>query len=98
MERRTADHARQREKLQLDRRYAHVPPRLVPIVLAFLPRRIALRYTGHARRPAQLRFAFAHVPPHGRLGHLVLRQLAPDPLKDPMCCMTLLAWRVAVGL
>jgi hypothetical protein len=55
-------------------------------------------HTGHARRPAQLPFAFVHVPPHRRLGHLMLRQLAPDPLKDPMCCMTLLARRVAVAL
>ncbi len=98
MEGRAARHAAQRKHLQLDRLAGQLGPRLVPIDLASLPRRIALRHTGGARRPAQLPFAFAHVLPHRHLRHLVLRQLAPDPLEDPVRGVTLLARRIAIGL
>ena len=53
MKGRAAHHAAQREHLQLDRLAAQLRPRLVPIDLAFLPRRVALRHAGLARRPAQ---------------------------------------------
>src|ERR1700734_1139627 len=46
MKGRAARHAAQREHLQLDRRAAQFRPRLVPIDLAFLSRRIALRHAG----------------------------------------------------
>jgi transposase len=49
MEGRAAHHAAQREHLQQHRRAAQLRPRLVPIHLSFLARRVALWHTSRAR-------------------------------------------------
>src|SRR5580658_9686317 len=98
MEGRATDHAAQREHLQLDLLAAEFRPRLIPIGLAFLSRLIALRHTGRTRRPAQLRFAFAHVLPNRYLRNSLCRQLGHNPPPDAMCRVTLLTRSVTIGL
>src|SRR5208283_892303 len=57
MKGRPAHHAAQREDLPLDRGAVQLGPRLIPIDVAFLARRITLRHIGAAHRPTQLLFA-----------------------------------------
>jgi hypothetical protein len=97
MEGRAAHHAAQRQHLQLDLLAAQLRPCLVPIDLAFLPRRVTLRHAGGARRPAQLPLAFAHVFANRRFRHHLFRPFRPDPLPDPMRRVSLLAWRLTVA-
>lgn len=89
-------HAPHCEDVQLSRFSAEFHRGFIPVQLRFRAQSIALRNEYFGSRQTQFVLALAHVASHLRFGNLLLRMLTPQPRPNPMCRVSLLAWRFSV--